>query len=122
MYPVSVFARTVPAFRALDSGFERFARDVVGDTSPARVQRDDNGWTLGLDVPGVSREQLGISIDGTVLRIETKADAPRQYKVAYEFSQELDTEASEATLENGVLTLKLTKKAPVITARQLQIK
>lgn len=112
----------VPAARAFDRNFERFLNDsFFGATGPA-VEQDDKAWTLSLDLPGVTREELNIAVEGAVVRIETKADAKRQYKAAYEFSQEIDTEASEAKLENGVLTLKLGKKQPVSNARTLQVK
>ena len=38
------------------------------------------------------------------MRIETKAEAKRQFKAAYELPQEIDADASGAKLENGVLT------------------
>jgi len=56
-----------------------------------------------------------------VLRIESKAEAKRQFKAAYELPQDIDVAASEAKLENGVLTLKLGKLVPVSQATQLQI-
>jgi hypothetical protein len=56
-----------------------------------------------------------------VVRIETRADAKRQYKAAYELPQEIDVTASAAKLENGVLTLTLAKQVPVSTVTQLNI-
>jgi HSP20 family molecular chaperone IbpA len=50
------------------------------------------------------------------------ADAPRQVKAAYELPAEIDAEATSAKLENGVLTLTLGKKKPVVTARQIEVK
>jgi HSP20 family protein len=86
---------------------------VSGNASPVSAARDEKGWTLTLDVPGVTKEHVSIGIEGQVVRIETLADAPRPYKQAYEFPQEIDATASEAKLENGVLTLKLARKSPV---------
>ncbi len=85
------------------------------------MEQDDKSWTLSLDVPGFAREDLAISIEGAVLRIESKAEAKRQFKAAYELPQDIDVAASEAKLENGVLTLKLGKLVPVSQATQLQI-
>ena len=56
-----------------------------------------------------------------MVRIDSKAEAKRQFKAAYELPQDIDVAASEAKLENGVLTLKLGKLAPVSQASQLQI-
>ncbi len=72
-------------------------------------------------MPGVTREQLTIGIEGAVVRIETLADAPRAYKQAYELPQDIDTTASTAKLENGVLTLTLAKKQPVSNVTHITI-
>jgi HSP20 family protein len=82
---------------------------------------DETAYTLSLDMPGIAKDQLSISMDGAVVRIQSKDDAPRRYRAAYEFPQEIDGAASEAKLENGVLTLKLVKKVPVNTATELTI-
>jgi HSP20 family protein len=82
---------------------------------------DETAYTLSLDMPGIAKDQLSISMDGAVVRIQSKDDAPRRYRAAYEFPQEIDGAASEAKLENGVLTLKLAKKVPVNTATELTI-
>ena len=52
-----------------------------------------------------------------MVRVKTVADAPRQYQAAYELPAEIDAEATAAKLENGVLTLTLAKKKPVVTSR-----
>ena len=102
------FAPTVRARsyspRAFDRSFERFFNDAFAAAAPAQrglqFEQDDKSWTLSLDVPGLSREELSIGIEGAVVRIESKA---------------------EAKLENGVLTLKLAKKVPVSNVAQLAI-
>jgi len=112
-----------PSFRSFDRSFERFVNDAFF-TRAARsfdVQQDDKAWTVSLDLPGVSREDLNITIEGTVVKIETRKEAPRHFKAAYELPQEIDVEATTAKLENGVLTLALAKKAPVSNARQIQV-
>ncbi|MDR6524235.1 HSP20 family molecular chaperone IbpA [Variovorax paradoxus] len=113
-------ARFAP--RAYDRSFERFVSEAfAGARRSPLVEQDDKSWTLSLDVPGFAREDLAISIEGAVLRIESKAEAKRQFKAAYELPQDIDVAASEAKLENGVLTLKLGKLVPVSQATQLQI-
>ncbi len=62
-----------------------------------------------------------MGIEGSIVRIETKEGAPRQYKQAYELPQDIDAGSSEAKLENGVLTLKLGKQVPVSRVTQLTI-
>ncbi len=112
-----------PAFRSFDGNFERFINETfsAGPRPTTSIEQDDRQWTLSLDVPGVAREDLNIGIEGTVVRIETRADAKRQYKAAYELPQEIDAAASAAKLENGVLTLTLAKQVPVSKVTQLSV-
>ena len=113
--------------RSLDRSLERFLSDAVA--TPARqtgvtghaFEQDEASFTLRLDVPGVAKEHLNIGIEGTVVRVESMADAPRQVKAAYELPQEIDAAASEAKLEYGVLTLKLGKKVPVSNVTSLTV-
>jgi HSP20 family protein len=85
------------------------------------VEDLETGYKLQLDVPGLSKEQLDIGIEGDVVRVTSKTDAPRQVKAAWRFPLEVDVAASSATLENGVLTLTLGKKVPVSNVSQLTI-
>jgi HSP20 family protein len=123
--PVVRSRATSPAHRSFDRSFERFVNDAFFGTGVAqglRLEQDDKAWAVTLDVPGIARDDLSISIEGAIVRIETKAEAKRQYKAAYELPQEIDVEATSAKLENGVLTLSLAKKQPVSTARQIEVK
>lgn len=123
------FAATRPAFtgrtafhpgsRALD----RFMNDALqGPRAPAcQVTQDESAYTLAFDVPGVSREQLNIGVEGQVVRIDTVAQAPRSYRAAWELPGDLDVASSQARLENGVLTLKLAKRAPASKVTQIVV-
>ncbi len=102
---------------------ERFMDDALrasANKSCAYTQ-DETSFTLSLDMPGIAKDQLAISIEGAVVRISSKEGAARRYNAAYELPQEIDTPSSEAKLENGVLTLKLVKKVPVSNATELTI-
>jgi len=90
-------------------------------TQDAEIAQDDKQFTLALDVPGLAKDQLTIRIEGAIVRIESKPDAPRRYRAAYEFGQEIDIAASSAKLENGVLSLTLVKLVPVSKATELGI-
>ncbi len=113
-------ARFVP--RTHDRSLERFVNDAFSAARRSlNVEQDEKTWTLTLDVPGFAREALTIGIEGAVVLIESKADAKRQFKAAYELPQDIDVAASEAKLENGVLSLKLGKLVPVSNVAQLAI-
>jgi HSP20 family protein len=91
------------------------------------VAESDAAYTVTLDVPGLTREQLKVSIEGKQLRVESKPAAAaaqegvrslyrersvRPFARSVELPAEVDESASQAKLENGVLTLTLAKKVP----------
>ena len=123
------FAATAPtAFRRPVStpsslALERFL-DQARRSAPQQecaYTQDEASFTVSLDMPGVAKEHVAISIEGSVVRISTKEGAPRSYKAAYELPQEIDAAQSQAKLENGVLNLKLAKKVPVRTDSELVV-
>jgi HSP20 family molecular chaperone IbpA len=123
--PVVRTRAAVPSFRSFDRSFERFVNDAffTGTSTPGfKVEQDDKAWTVTLDLPGVAREELAISIEGAIVRIETKAEAKRQFKAAYELPQEIDVANTGAKLENGVLSLTLAKQVPVSNVRTIEVK
>ncbi len=105
--------------RFLNDTFSSFADSNVARS--ASVEDQEKTYLLTLDVPGVSREQLDIGIEGDVVRVSSKEDAARKVKAAWRFPLEIDVAASSAKLENGVLTLTLGKKVPVSNVAQLAI-
>ncbi len=115
--PVIRRSAFAPSLRA----FDRFFNESAPTEQAAAHTAEDKAYELSFDVPGVSREQLSIGIEGNVIRIETLPEAKRQYKAAYELPQDIDVTASEAKLENGVLTLKLVKVLPQSKAVKLAI-
>ena len=118
-----LFAPALRSSRAFDRSFERFLSDALFQPAAraAKVEQDESAWTLSLDVPGVTREQLAIDVDGTRVTVKSVEGAARQYQAAYEFPAEIDADATSAKLENGVLTLTVGKKKPVVTARQIAV-
>ncbi|MCG8990413.1 Hsp20 family protein [Delftia acidovorans] len=111
--------------QAADLALQRFLQGTLGNAahsaSSVQVQRDEKATTLQLDVPGLSREQLQLSIEGAVVRLSSVEGAPRQVQRAWELDHEIDTAASSAKLENGVLTLSLARLEPQSKATTLSI-
>ena len=111
--------------RAADLALQRFLQGTLGASSPVQqqvqVNRDDKATTLTLDVPGLAREQLKLSIEGAIVKLESVEGAARQVKRAWELDHEIDAAASKARLEHGVLTLTLAKLEPQSKAVTLSI-
>ena len=110
--PVTRSSAFGPSLRAFDRFFADTVRSAEQQQAATQNAQDEQAYTLSFDVPGVTREQLSIGIEGNVIRIETLPEAQRQYKAAYELPQDIDVAKSEAKLENGVLMLKLVKVLP----------
>lgn len=112
-----------PAYLRTDRTLERFLSNAVQGNPQAspHYTQDETHFHLTLDLPGIAREQLSIAIEGAVVKLQTKAEAARQFRAAYELPQDIDASLSQAKLENGVLTLKLGKKIPVSNATELLV-
>jgi len=134
--------------RLLDDSFDRhFGGSGDASRTPALdVSETDTHYIVALDVPGVSREQLKVSVEGRRVSVETVAvvksddtaaettdtgakNAPRvlyrersnvRYARTVSLPAEVDQTASQAKFENGVLTLTLAKKVPA-GATQLNV-
>lgn len=90
---------------------------------PVDIYEDDSGFTVVADLPGVTREQLVVRVNGDNLLIEGSASVPTagnmelvygevqspQYRRSFTLSRELDPGKIEAKLSNGVLRLRIPK-------------
>ncbi len=124
--PVIRRAAYAQAPRSADLALQRFLMGALAEptTAPSAgctVTQDDKATTLQLDVPGLAREQLQISIEGNVVRLQSVEGAPRQVQRAWELAADIDAANSSAKLENGVLTLTLAKVEPASKATTLTI-
>lgn len=103
-----------------DFALQRFMQSTLASQGTT-VSQDDKTVTLQIDVPGLAREQLNVTIEGQQVRLSSVEGAPRQVQRAWELCEEIDASASSARLENGVLTLVLAKVVPQSRATQLAI-
>ena len=92
---------------------------------PVDIYENAQGITVQADMPGVSKDGLNIQADRNSLVIEGNAviDVPAameaihadvqatRYRRSFALSAELDAERIEATLKDGVLTLRIPKRA-----------
>ena len=138
--------------RLFDDSFDRYFGGAkaggAARTPSMDVSEGDASYTIVLDVPGVSREQLKVSVEGRRVTLGSEAAVRRAGKlkprrpaaaeakpidrVLYRersapvyartivLPTEVDQAASQAKFENGVLTLTLAKKVPA-GAAQLSI-
>jgi HSP20 family molecular chaperone IbpA len=88
------------------------------------VYEDDKGITLFADLPGVASDRLNLQVDKDTLLIEGEAaiELPKdlqplyaevrttRYRRSFAIGSEFNTEAIEANLKDGVLSVRLPKK------------
>ena len=118
--------RASSAPRPSDVALQRFLLGTLANPASARpadytVTQDDKATTLQLDVPGLARDQLQITIEGKQVRLQSLEGAPRQVRRAWELPEDIDASTSTAKLENGVLTLTLVRLVPADKAVQLVV-
>jgi HSP20 family molecular chaperone IbpA len=94
---------------------------------PVNIFEDADGIILEADMPGVSKDRLKLLVDQDSLLVEgdVRVDVPEgmqalyadvpstSYRRSFALSGELDVERIDATLKDGVLTLRIPKRAEV---------
>lgn len=116
------------------------ASHVASDTAAPSISVDvverENAYVVHADLPGVSKEDIAVSIDGSQLTISAERKnekttsetdkvlrTERQYGKTtrtFQFEQDLDEAQSNARFKDGVLELVLPKKVQT-TAKRLTI-
>lgn len=145
--------RIVPRAHALNGAFDSLIDDVFG-RSQIRVGRaaavanarlaprfdvveKDAQFVARLEIPGVTKEDIDVQIDGAVVSVTAEAKTEekaadgervlhssrttRSWERRFTLPAEVADDRAEATYENGVLTLVLPKKE-VVQPKRLAIK
>jgi HSP20 family protein len=121
-------------FRDLSPGY--FIKPLHGDPLPAQIKVDvkegRDAFTVLAEIPGVSRDDIHVGVEGGVITISTEVkqhDQTREDKVlrseryygsvarSFQLPSEVDPAGCKAKYENGVLTLTLPKRAASSTKR-----
>jgi HSP20 family protein len=124
--------------RLFDESLDRFFVSVPNGAASKRspaldVAESEQAYTVTLDLPGVAKDDVKVSIEGRKVSIEAKSSKANERKdgdrvlvrerAASTFARsfvlpaELDQERSNAKLEHGVLTLELAKRGDASVKR-----
>jgi HSP20 family protein len=112
----------------------------AADTEPALrpavdILETDEGITLRADMPGVSKDRLNLRVDGTNLLVEGRIGISPQdqmqpvyadvrsavYRRNFLLSNELEANKIDANLKDGVLTVRIPKRAE-LRPRRIEVR
>jgi HSP20 family protein len=102
---------------------ERSADSLMALIPTVDIVENETGFTLTADLPGVSKDRLGVKVNGDNLLIEGEVATPvpqgmellyaeirtPRYRRSFTLSRELDASKIEAKLNDGVLKLRIPK-------------
>jgi len=143
--PVYRATRAPRAALSLNRAFDTFFDSAFADAGTQRsrfaavdVCETDAAYTLSVDLSGFAKEEVQVSIDERRVDVRAQsAEKPAEsaqdgqrvlyrersatsFSRSFELPVDIDAQASSAKLENGVLTITLTKK-PVPAAVKLAV-
>lgn len=121
----------------LQTGAQQGAQQPTPVLPAVDIFEDDAGVTIMADLPGVSKERLGVRVDGDNLVIEGAAEAGDLtssgdmeiiygevlnpfYRRSFTLSRDLDAGRIEANLNHGVLKLVI-PKAEAAKPRRIEV-
>ena len=114
-----------------------YVKPLHGEPLPAQIKIDvketPDAYAVEAEVPGVSREDIHVTIDGPVVTLraeirqqDSQTDGARLLRSerfygavsrSFQLPQDIDNATSKARYENGVLQLTLPKKLPTAGQR-----
>ncbi|MCB9730382.1 MAG: Hsp20/alpha crystallin family protein [Deltaproteobacteria bacterium] len=130
--PWNDFDRTLAVVDAMRRRMDRAFSDLAvsdvtrsGDTAQASLHDVGTELVLSVDVPGYKEDDLDLSVHRDVLTLkgQRQLEAPEGYRAhrverrsqtfarSFKLSAPVDAEKTQAKLQNGVLTVRMTKSA-----------
>jgi HSP20 family molecular chaperone IbpA len=99
------------------------------------IVEDRNGVTVWADLPGVPKEKLEVKVQDVYLSIEAEAVVPTpaglsvthaevrapRYARSFSISSDLDTSKIDASLQDGVLALRIPRREAALP-RRIEVK
>lgn len=114
-------------------------RPLKGEKSPVAsqikidVSENEDAYTVAAEIPGVSKEDIQVSVDGAVVSLQAdikqedrSSEGEKMLRTerfygsvsrSFQLPQEVDEASSKAKYENGILVLTLPKKQTAAAQR-----
>ena len=93
------------------------------DSSEHKIETDDDGVTLTINVPGYNDKLIDVSVSGDKLTIEGKANSGDSsgFNHTFTINDNLDSDGIDATVVDGVLTVSV-PYAESVKPRKIEVK
>lgn len=123
-----------PAFALLEDIFQAASRTVPARSIPMQVVEASDAYLLKASLPGLSKEDIAIEIDGSSLTLSAErklapieegqsmllAELPSgPIRRSIAFPQEINAQSAHAKFENGILFATLPKVSPSKTSLRI---
>ena len=107
--------------KAIDSIFNNFSEPIwktevlFGNGNPFN-DTDLTENTLSIALPGFSKKDIKIDVDGDLLVISSEVEAAQEtkfkksFKRSFRLIKDIDVDTIKATMENGILSITFDKK------------
>ena len=138
-WSVTLPGRFVPVGREMDQLVQHFFGNGHGNggsesasIAPASLWEEENRWCLEVDLPGVERDGIDITVEKNTLCLTAERPAPQERAYAHQeraygqiqrqftLPEAIDADQIEAELVSGVLRLSLAKK-PDMQPKKIQV-
>lgn len=105
-------------FKALNSTLNSWVDGTgFGPIKLFTLPEIDNKYVVSYDIPGVSDQDVNITVNQSLISIVAKSQSKnthRNYQYSFIAPIDADLDKIEALVENGVLTLSIEKKKPLV--------
>ena len=104
-----------------------FVSSIVAPSFKVEISEDENSIFIEADIPGIKKEDIKVSMDDDLLTISAERTHSDEEKTkeyhrterswgclsrSFTVGENVDTDKIEASYDNGVLNIKVPKKAP----------
>ena len=112
-------------FRDLDFVNDNFLSKPypIRNSSDYKIDSDDDGVILTMNVPGYNKKLIDVSVSGDKLTIEGKANSGDSsgFNHTFTINDNLDSDGIDATVVDGVLTVSV-PYAEAVKPRKIEVK
>lgn len=127
---------TLSLLNSFDRLFDGMFDDRAVSVPAVDVRETDNGWSMEVDLPGLTEKDVEVKLDNNLLTISSRKDEKKEEKKngyllrerrsssfcrSFVLPEDVDREKIEASFANGVLSLTF-PKVPAAQPKTIEVK